>query len=111
MTKALGRKTDAALASFLMDRYLPPQAANAPTFFDVLLDATQRPLPVSSALHVFRAGWNSPPAVGRASDEPASALPPPGGRGQQTRSNAGADGHSPDERERFAAAFACLRVG
>ncbi|HET7678909.1 MAG TPA: DUF1036 domain-containing protein [Xanthobacteraceae bacterium] len=38
-----GRKTDAALAAFLKDRNLPPEAANAPTFFDVLLDATQRP--------------------------------------------------------------------
>jgi uncharacterized membrane protein len=38
-----GRKTDAALAAFLKDRNLPPETANAPTFFDVLLDATQRP--------------------------------------------------------------------
>jgi uncharacterized membrane protein len=38
-----GRKTDAALGAFLKDRKLPPEAANAPTFFDVLLDATQRP--------------------------------------------------------------------
>ncbi len=38
-----GRKTDAALAAFLKDHNLPPEAANAPTFFDVLLDATQRP--------------------------------------------------------------------
>ena len=38
-----GRKTDAALAAFLKDRNLPPETANAATFFDVLLDATQRP--------------------------------------------------------------------
>jgi uncharacterized membrane protein len=38
-----GRKTDAALAAFLKERNLPPEAANAPTFFDLLLDATQRP--------------------------------------------------------------------
>jgi uncharacterized membrane protein len=38
-----GRKTDAALAAFLKDRNLPPETAIAATFFDVLLDATQRP--------------------------------------------------------------------
>jgi uncharacterized membrane protein len=38
-----GRKTDAALAAFLKDHNLPPGAANAATFFDVLLEATQRP--------------------------------------------------------------------
>jgi uncharacterized membrane protein len=38
-----GRKTDAALAAFLKDRNLPPETANAESFFDVLLDATQRP--------------------------------------------------------------------
>ena len=38
-----GRKTDAALAAFLKDRNLPSEAANAPTFFDVLLEAAQRP--------------------------------------------------------------------
>jgi uncharacterized membrane protein len=38
-----GRKTDAALAAFLKDRNLPPETANAATFFDVLLDATHKP--------------------------------------------------------------------
>lgn len=38
-----GRKTDAALAAFLKDRSLPADTANAATFFDVLLDAAQRP--------------------------------------------------------------------
>ena len=38
-----GRKTEAALAAFLKDRNLPADTANAPNFFDVLLDATQRP--------------------------------------------------------------------
>ena len=38
-----GRKTDAALASFLKDRNLAPETANAPNFFDVLLDAAQKP--------------------------------------------------------------------
>jgi uncharacterized membrane protein len=38
-----GRKTDAALAAFLKDHNLPPEAANAATFFDVLLEAAQRP--------------------------------------------------------------------
>jgi|tagenome__1003787_1003787.scaffolds.fasta_scaffold20795801_2 uncharacterized membrane protein len=38
-----GRKTDAALAAFLKDRNLPPEAASAATFFDVLLDATHKP--------------------------------------------------------------------
>jgi uncharacterized membrane protein len=38
-----GRKTDAALAAFLKDRNLPPETANAPSLFDVLLEATQRP--------------------------------------------------------------------
>jgi uncharacterized membrane protein len=38
-----GRNTDAALAAFLKDHNLPAEMANAPTFFDVLLDAMQRP--------------------------------------------------------------------
>ena len=38
-----GRKTDAALAAFLKDHNLPPEAANAATFFDVLIEATQKP--------------------------------------------------------------------
>jgi uncharacterized membrane protein len=38
-----GRKTDNALAAFLKDRNLPAEAANAETFFDVLLEATQKP--------------------------------------------------------------------
>jgi uncharacterized membrane protein len=38
-----GRKTDAALAAFLKDRNLPPETANAATFFDMLLDTTQQP--------------------------------------------------------------------
>ena len=46
--------------------------------------------------NVFRAGCNSPPAVGVARPEPASASGLPDG--QQIRSDAGADGHSPDER-------------
>src|SRR5690606_33677175 len=57
--------------------------------------------------NVFGAGWKSPPAVGvarpggssaRARERPAG-IP---GRGQQIRSNPGADGHSPDERRRVA---------
>jgi uncharacterized membrane protein len=38
-----GRKTDTALAAFLKDRGLPVDTASAATFFDVLLDAAQRP--------------------------------------------------------------------
>lgn len=37
-----GRKTDAALASFLKDRNLPPESANAPGLFDLLLDAVRK---------------------------------------------------------------------
>src|SRR5918992_2086745 len=38
-----GPQTHAALAAFLKDRNLPAEAANAPNFFDVLLEAAQRP--------------------------------------------------------------------
>jgi uncharacterized membrane protein len=38
-----GRKTDTALAAFLKDHNLPAEAANAANFFDVLLEAAQRP--------------------------------------------------------------------
>jgi uncharacterized membrane protein len=38
-----GPKTDAALNQFLKDRGLQAEAANAPSFFDLLLDAAQRP--------------------------------------------------------------------
>jgi len=38
-----GRRTDAALAAFLKDHNLPPEAPNSPTFFDTLLDAAQKP--------------------------------------------------------------------
>ncbi len=38
-----GPKTDAALAQFLKDRRLPADAATSVTFFDLLLDAAQRP--------------------------------------------------------------------
>jgi uncharacterized membrane protein len=38
-----GRKTDSALAAFLKDHNLPADTANATTFFDVLLEAAQRP--------------------------------------------------------------------
>ena len=60
--------------------------------------------------NVFRAGCDSPPAVGVASlGMPTSprALPAPSG-GQQIRSNAGADGHSPDERRQSRAALGCV---
>src|SRR6185437_6593199 len=49
---------------------------------------------------VLGAGWKSPPAV-KASDRTSPRAP--GGasrRGQQSRLESGADGHSPDERER-----------
>ena len=38
-----GRKTDTAIAAFLKDRALAAETANIATFFDVLLDAAQRP--------------------------------------------------------------------
>lgn len=38
-----GKKTDTAIAAFLKDRGLPPEGASAPAFFDVLLEAAQRP--------------------------------------------------------------------
>lgn len=38
-----GRKTDAALADFLKDRGLPADTTSAATFFNVLLEAAQRP--------------------------------------------------------------------
>jgi len=38
-----GRKTDMAIAAFLKDHNLSPETANAPNFFDVLIDAAQRP--------------------------------------------------------------------
>jgi uncharacterized membrane protein len=40
---AKGRKTDTALAAFLNDHGLPPEAVNAPNFFDILLEAAQKP--------------------------------------------------------------------
>ena len=72
--------------------------------------------------NVFRAGCNSPPAVGEVAvhdspREPASASS--AGEGQQIRSNAGADGssdpvrrnaHSPDERRRLRARPCAVRV-
>jgi uncharacterized membrane protein len=39
----LGPRTDAALGQFLKDRNLPSEAANGAGFFDVLIDAAQRP--------------------------------------------------------------------
>jgi hypothetical protein len=47
---------------------------------------------------VLRAGRNSPPAVKAAMPSPRA--PSIFSRGQQIRCNSGADGHSPDERER-----------
>jgi uncharacterized membrane protein len=38
-----GPKTDTALAQFLKDRSMPSEAANSPAFFDLLLDAAQKP--------------------------------------------------------------------
>jgi uncharacterized membrane protein len=38
-----GPKTDAALAQFLKERDLPSDTATSPRFFDVLIDAVQRP--------------------------------------------------------------------
>jgi len=64
--------------------------------------AVPAPLTYTTTRHtvlklVLRAGWKSPPAVICFGRKPASASP--GGEGQQTRCNSGADGNSPDERE------------
>jgi hypothetical protein len=42
--------------------------------------------------------------------KPASAFFPPGKKGQQIRCDSEADGYSPDERERFAAARTFARA-
>src|SRR3977135_2699082 len=54
----------------------------------------------SGRRNVLRAGWKSPPAVIAFTGKSPRALAGLLRRGQQMRGNSGADGNSPDERER-----------
>src|SRR5215470_3262935 len=54
----------------------------------------------ASAANVLGAGWKSPPAVMASDRLSPRALAGAIRRGQQSRCDSDADGHSPDERER-----------
>ena len=36
-------RTDAAIAKFIVERGLPPESVKLPTFFDILIDAAEKP--------------------------------------------------------------------